>query len=116
MPLAPSRFANQQWKLPAFGGGGVSLNYVPQQQTIGDPRNQAVLDAAKLGLGGMSSAAPAARPVAMGAGPNPIDVQRYMQWIAPRTDVGMRTRPSNFGTLTPEDMRKLSAGNYPGGR
>ena len=62
MPLAPSRFANQQWNLPAFGGAGanatpgVSLGYVPQQQAIGDPRNQAVIDAAKLGIGGTSSA------------------------------------------------------------
>lgn len=60
MPLAPSRFANQQWNLPSFGGAGgtpgVSLGYVPQKQVIGDPRNQAVLDAAKLGLPAAASA------------------------------------------------------------
>lgn len=65
------------WKLPTFGGmsggavPGVSLGYVPQQQTIGDPRNAINLAAAQL------PAKPAAAAPAM-----PTDTQALAKMMA----------------------------------
>lgn len=88
---APKTQAPLQWNMPT---PGVSLNYAPQQQVIGDPRNAAVI-----------AAATAPRPVAT---PAPVSPLARTQPVARRQKNDFRQGSNRSGNP--------AAGGYAGGR